>query len=181
MCHRIPKEEEEEVVKEELSPLGRFIIIDLQVNQRMFTIAAIYAPNVDTPGFFVEISNALHRFHCETIICGGDLNVIFNLELDKKGGIPRINFKAREKCFELMFSHDLVDIWKERNPFDNNCTWSSNVTPGIHCRLDYFLISRHAGPAVSDNVFSPGFLSDHSFVCLSIGTQEARRGPGFWN
>ncbi|KAJ8047357.1 hypothetical protein HOLleu_06338 [Holothuria leucospilota] len=79
-----------------------------------------------------------------------------------------------------MFSHDLVDIWRERNPFDKNFTWSSNVTPGIHCRLDYFLISRHASPAVTDNVFSPGFLSDHSFVCLSIGTQEACRGPGFW-
>ena len=133
-----------------------------------------------SPGFFVDILNTLHGFNCDTIICGGDLNVVFNLELDKKGGNPRTNFRAREKCFELMFSHDLVDIWRERNPFTKNFTWSSNVTPGIHCRLDYFLISRHVNPSVIVNSFSPGFLSDHSFVYLTIGTEATRRGPGYW-
>lgn len=130
--------------------------------------------------FFTSISNVLNNFQGDTIICGGDLNFVFNLDLDKIGGNKRTNFKAREKCLALMDSHNLIDIWRERNPFVKNYTWSSNVTPGIHCRLDYFLISRPESYAVTDNVFSPGIQSDHSFICLSISTQLVSRGPGYW-
>ncbi|KAJ8019199.1 hypothetical protein HOLleu_42371 [Holothuria leucospilota] len=67
---------------------------------------------------------------------GGDLNFVFNLDLDKKGGNRRTNFKAREKCLDLMGAYDLVDVWRDKNRCVKNFTWSSNIIPGIHCRLD---------------------------------------------
>lgn len=79
-----------------------------------------------------------------------------------------------------MNTHDLVDIWREKNPLVKNFTWSSNITPGIHCRLDYFLISRHIDHSVEDVAFSPGLQSDHSFISFSFHTHSVKRGPGFW-
>ncbi|KAJ8025020.1 hypothetical protein HOLleu_35107 [Holothuria leucospilota] len=110
----------------------------------------------------------------------GDFNFVFNLELDKKGGNSNTNFKARAECLALMTSHHLLDIWRERNPCLKYFTWSSNITPGIHCRLDFFLVAKHLCHAISNVSFSPGIQSDHSFVQLTISHQSFRRGPGLW-
>ena len=116
----------------------------------------------------------------DTIVVAGDLNLVFNLDLDKKGGNRRTNFKAREKCLELMGACDLFDVWRDRNPCVKNFTWSSNVTPGIHCRLDYFLLSRYLQPFVTNIEFAPGLQSDHSFVLMSFSFGNTSRGRGYW-
>ncbi|KAJ8035189.1 hypothetical protein HOLleu_22332 [Holothuria leucospilota] len=141
------------IIKEELDPFGRYIFVDIEVQNRFLTLACIYAPNIDSSTFFVDLSNFLDRFHGETIILAGDLNFVFNLEMDKTGGNPRTNFKAREKCLNLMAAYELLDIWRERNPLSKLFTWSSNVTTGIHCRLDYFLVSRSLEHSVKDVLF----------------------------
>ncbi|KAJ8023563.1 hypothetical protein HOLleu_36036 [Holothuria leucospilota] len=79
-----------------------------------------------------------------------------------------------------MTSHHLLDIWRERNPCLKYFTWSSNITPGIHCRLDFFLVAKHLCHAINNVSFSPGIQSDHSFVQLTISHQSFRRGPGLW-
>ncbi|KAJ8018451.1 hypothetical protein HOLleu_43552 [Holothuria leucospilota] len=118
---------------------------------------------------------------CWRSINAGDFNFVFNLELDKTGGNPRTNFKARETCLDLMATYDLIDIWREKNPCVKNFTWSSNVTPGIHCRLDYFLVSRYVSHAVNETIFSPGNQSDHSCISLTIRLILSKEVPAIGN
>ena len=73
---------------------GRYIIVDLKIDDQVYTCVNIYAPNDDCPQFFREIDSILDQFQCNKIIYGGDFNFVFNLVLDKKGGIKRTNFKA---------------------------------------------------------------------------------------
>ncbi|PIK36905.1 pol-like protein [Apostichopus japonicus] len=80
----------------------------------------------------------------------------------------------------MMTFHDLIDIWRERNPLSKHFTWSSNVTHGIHCRLDFFLVSRNLANSTSNVRISPGIQSDHSFVHLKFSIHSAKRGPGYW-
>ena len=40
-----------EVVKLDVSPFGRFIIVDIKINDCIFTVVGIYAPNIDSPDF----------------------------------------------------------------------------------------------------------------------------------
>ena len=108
-------------------------------------------------------------------------NYVFNLDLDKVGGRRSTNFKARGACLSLMSTFDLKDIWREKNPLTKNFTWSSNVTPGIHCRLDYFLVSRHLNSNVSQVFQSSGIQSDHSFIKLAFNVHFDSRGPGTGN
>ncbi|KAJ8041715.1 hypothetical protein HOLleu_12607 [Holothuria leucospilota] len=81
---------------------------------------------------------------------------------------------------ELMETLDLADIWRERNPFQKHFTWSSNVSPDIHCRLDFFLIFRNLVSQVTRNFFSPSLQSDHFIISLDITIFAGRRGPSFW-
>ncbi|KAJ8024237.1 hypothetical protein HOLleu_36913 [Holothuria leucospilota] len=66
---------------------GRFIILDITVNNDSFTLLCVYGPNTDNATFFHTVYNHLERFQCDNIICGGDFNFVFNLTLDKYGGV----------------------------------------------------------------------------------------------
>lgn len=159
---------------------GRYLIVDLKLLDKIITVVGIYGPNVDSPSFFKDLSNEMSYFHCDTIVMAGDFNFVFNLDLDKVGGLRKTNFKARDECLTLMTTFNLADIWKEKNPFLKFYTWSSNITPGIHCRLDFDLVSRNLEHNVNDVSFSPGLQSDHSFISLSFMLTSMKRGPGYW-
>ncbi|KAJ8034295.1 hypothetical protein HOLleu_21072 [Holothuria leucospilota] len=74
----------------------------------------------------------------------------------------------------------MIPYSNERNPFIEKFTWKSNIIPGIFCRLDFFLISKHLKLNVRSDGFIPGFCSDHSFVVLELTAGTLKRGPGFW-
>lgn len=62
----------------------RFLMMnDDDVNM---TLANIYAPNEDNPAFFEDLFYRLSDFNCDDIVIGGDFNLVFDLEKDKKGG-----------------------------------------------------------------------------------------------
>ena len=62
----------------------RFLMMnDDDVNM---TLANIYAPNEDNPAFFEYFFYRLSDFNCDDIVIGGDFNLVFDLEKDKKGG-----------------------------------------------------------------------------------------------
>lgn len=160
--------------------VGRFIIFDISIMSSTLTIVAIYGPNSDNPNFFKQVSECMSDFTCDNIIMCGDFNFVFNLACDKIGGNPRTNFRARSECLTLMTTYNLVDIWRDRNPMSKSFTWSSNITPGIHCRLDFFLISYHMSQAVTSMSQSPGIQSDHVMIFLSLKFSNEKRGPGYW-
>lgn len=61
---------------------GRFIIIDLNINEYRYTLALIYAPNGDEPQFFVELFQRLDAFDNVNRIILGDFNVALDTEWD---------------------------------------------------------------------------------------------------
>ncbi|KAJ8021573.1 LINE-1 retrotransposable element ORF2 protein [Holothuria leucospilota] len=150
------------VIKSEIDSLGRYFILDIMVLDQILTFVCIYGHNTDRPEFFVDLQNHLHNFQGDTIFIGDDFNFVFNLDLDKVGGRRGTSFKARNAYLALMSTFDLIDIWRKKNPLSNKFTWSSNVLPGIHCRLDFFLVSRQLNSNVSAVSLSPGIQSDHS-------------------
>lgn len=159
---------------------GRLLIIEVTVKRKLVTLVCIYGPNADEPAFYDFLFGNLRDSQWDSILIGGDFNFVFNLDIDKVGGTHNTNFHARDKCIEMMDSLNLVDIWRDRNPHCKNFTWSSNVTPGIHCRLDFFLISRSLVQFVVGNNSTPSLCSDHSIVNLHMNILNMKKGPGFW-
>ena len=90
---------------------GRYIICDIETDEKLFTLANIYAPNEDDPTFYKQVFGRLHDFASEEISLGGDFNLVIDVKEDKKGGLPRTHQNAlkiiNQNCEEL----NLTDIW----------------------------------------------------------------------
>ncbi|KAJ8047886.1 LINE-1 reverse transcriptase-like [Holothuria leucospilota] len=106
-----------DILKHTANLHGRYLIVDLKLLDKIITVVGIYDPNVDSPSFFKDLSNELSNFHCDTNVMAGDFNFVFNLDLDKVGGLRKTNFKARDECLTLMTTFNLVDIWREKIRF----------------------------------------------------------------
>ena len=105
-----------QISKTYADPEGRFIMCDLITNGKHVTLVNIYAPNKDDPNFFTSVFNQLHGFKCEETIIGGDFNLVFDVEKDKKGGIARTHKRSLEVVQEYSENLDLVDAWRALNP-----------------------------------------------------------------
>ena len=80
-----------------MGPLGRFILADIKVGNKIVTLVNVYAPNQDELEFFTKIVDLLMNFSCEETIFGGDFNLVLNIEKDKRGGQQTTNARSREK------------------------------------------------------------------------------------
>ena len=153
-----------------LDNTGRFIICDIKTNEKLTTLATIYAPNEDDPGIFERFHDHLRDFQCDDIIIGGDFNLVLDIDIDKKGGLAKTRTKAVNVIKYHMAELDLVDVWRVLNPDGRSrCTWR-HQKPEIHCRLDFLLVSQSLTCNATTSDILAGFKTDHSLIT----------GPGFW-
>ena len=160
-------------------PEGRFIIVDVETEEKILTLVNIYAPNRDDPIFFRGVSEKMLSFECDLIVFGGDFNLVCDVEKDKKGGNPTTHWKSREEVFLLKEQFQLADIWRINNPDVMRFTWE-RTNPEIRCRLDFFLISESLCPNVLEAEIHPGYRTDHRMITVKINNTTNPRGPGFW-
>ena len=112
-----------------IDPLGRFIIVKVEIEHNLYVLINVYAPNKDKENvkFFNDLLAILRREDLdaeESFIVGGDFNCLLNPVLDKKGGslTPRKAVVTSVDCFQEEL--DLVDIWRVQNPITKGFTWS---------------------------------------------------------
>ena len=63
-------------------PEGRFIIVDVETEEKILTLVNICAPNRDDPIFFRGVSEKMLSFECDLIDFGGDFNLVCDVEKD---------------------------------------------------------------------------------------------------
>ena len=103
------------LVSTKVDPLGCYILIEAHIQDSPFTLLNIYAPNksADQCVFFNKLSDLLNDIDTEfanSLIVGGDFNIIFDQDLDGHGGTKKR--KESVKCVEdIMIENDLVDMW----------------------------------------------------------------------
>ena len=94
-----------EIKKQFSDPDGRFILVDLKLENKTITLGNIYAPNNDNPNFFKNVLSHLRSFECENIILGGDFNLVLDVQNDKRGG----RLTTQKNLSEGRPSLDLID------------------------------------------------------------------------
>ena len=167
------------VMRQFSDPEGRFIIIDIKIENKIITLVNIYAPNDDNPAFFKKVLSHLLPFDCEEIVLGGDFNLVLDVQKDKKGGNPVTHKNSLKEVQNIANSLDLIDIWRVFNSDAKRFTWRRK-NPEIHCRLDFFLTSASLSPAVTKADILAGYKTDHSLITLHLANNNNPRGPGFW-
>ena len=168
-----------EIIKYKADTNGRFIIVDIKIENQLYTIANIYGPNNDDPEFFKQFGENLFDFNGDHVILAGDFNLVLEVEKDKQGGNPTTHNSALQELHKIIQNLDLGDIWRALNPETKRFTWRRRK-PNIQCRLDFFLISNCLYSNIIKTEINPGYKTDHSLITLSLTTQSNTTGPGLW-
>ena len=164
---------------------GRFILLDLDVNNQNLILINVYAPTkdkkVEQTKFINYMQNCLLQFQEKDLILGGDFNMYLNL-VDKKGLRQEKLSETSRALNEFIEEFNLMDVWRVINPDDTKFTWRGYTRNGfVQSRIDYFLASTHMVYDLDDVEIKPGFKSDHSIIKISFKLNETQsRGRGFW-
>ena len=161
---------------------GRFIILDVALEDAHIILVNIYAPNDlnQQVKFFKLVQHHLQDFSEEIVIIGGDFNCSLS-DKDKKGGNP-ISKKASviKEIEHLCSCNNLIHIWRQLNPQLESFTWR-NKSHKIQCRLDFFLISEKLADLVTSCKIFHAPETDHSAISLHLQAKikQQDRGPRF--
>ena len=112
------------------------------------------------------------------IILGGDMNLIFDPALDRKGGNFQESTLYKDTINimdDIINTFNLVDIWRKLNPQSKRYTWRRK-NPSIHSRLDMWLISEYLEDYVKETSIKPSIRSDHSSIYLYLSSFSSTKG-----
>ena len=158
---------------------GRYILCKLEINDKEYCIANIYAPNYDDPEFFTKVNDEINDLNCVYCIWAGDFNLVLDPKVDRSKD-TLYNRNATKTVKDIMENEGLTDIWRlwnnEKCSFTRcrkrpNLTWS---------RIDLLLVSQGFASNVSECRIEPFVLSDHSMVYVDVTIEKNKRGPGVW-
>ena len=166
---------------------GRFVILDVDINDVNYILINLYAPtkdhSADQVKVLLDIQDILSKFIDKSLICGGDFNMCLNPDLDKFGGRKEKETEYTNVLFDFIQTFELNDIWRVRNPESKRYSHRQNTKSGmVHSRIDYFLTSVHLGYSIDETKIETGILSDHSILEITIKAtgDKPNRGKGFW-
>lgn len=168
------------VIKDDM---GRFLVMEVQLEDMELLFINVYAPNIDTPSFFERISQITYQCENPLMMWGGDFNFVVNNDLDRKF-FHYNNDKARDYFIQYAEDNDLCDIWRVLNPASKQYSCCRPNTDSDQwqkfSRLDMFFINSSLLSSVKRAVMQTGFQSDHSFVWFDISLAQVPHGPGYW-
>ena len=168
------------LVHSEIDENGRYIVLDIAIDNERYLIGNYYGANIDCPDHLQEYLNLLSPTEGQQIISAGDYNFVLNVNMDKRGGRPRTHEKSKNLLLNWNNAVDTIDIWRVKHPNTFDYTWRSWSAPFVYCRLDYYIISSSLCNKVQDCIIKTSFMSDHRCVLLTISDKKVQRGPGFW-
>ena len=158
---------------------GRFLVLDLEKDSLKLSIACIYAPNTDSPGFFHEVMAKISSFHAQKIIIG-DYNLVLNTKLDRLDSDYN-NVNAKNVILDIMSENYLCEIWRDRNPDQKRYSWfRPNRNKLQASRIDFALVSQGLCSRTNECFYIKGISSDHSAFFISIKTSDCEKGSGYW-
>jgi exonuclease III len=185
----IPKSINHKINEVIRSQNGRYVGINVTIEDNTYCLINCYAPNTNQPKDQLAWLNEaqtkiLEKYSDTNIIIGGDLNDCFIPHLDRYR--CKTNAVATEYvnvwkllCEEL----NLADFWRLNNPSTRQYTWrqgGSNSTLK-QSRLDYWIVSSHLMFQLENVTIGPGIRSDHSLISINFFKSHAPdRGPGYW-
>ena len=161
-------------------PEGRFIIVQCSIEEKQFVIVSLYAPNKDSPEFFMSLFNQIEQYRGHRFMIG-DFNLTLDPELDRY--TTRKTYSNNKISTQLIKTYMeetlLTDIWRDRNQTVSRFTWRQKQGK-VASRIDLTLVDIEIAGWIVKTEIVPGFKSDHSAISSEIWVNSNSRGKGLW-
>ncbi len=108
----------------------------------------------------------------------------FNVWCTRLDASSSANFKSdvsRKYLTEWMQNEDMVDVWREENPYKKDFS-RRQLVMGIlkQSRIDLCLTKREMLKYVKNVKYKFVGISDHAVMMVKMGVNEEERGGGMW-
>ncbi|CAC5388115.1 unnamed protein product [Mytilus coruscus] len=145
---------------------GRFIYIQLEVDNKIIDIVNVYCPNVvnEKDRFLKKVNDNIPK--SDDLILLGDFNQSLS-PLDRVG--KHFEDKAFKSLNNLLDSFNIYDVWRARFPTSRVFSWRRVIENKlVQSRIDYIFISKMFTSFVKNVYYKHTAFTDHSFVVLNI-------------
>ena len=157
---------------------GRLIIFDYVEQGQIVTIAAIYAPNIDTPQYFKQIAEVLREKSVNKVLIG-DFNLVLDVEKDRLNTYNNNN-KSKEVIEDMMDEFCLREVWRNQHKDAREYSWFKSGNIQKASRIDFALVSGGLDQKVQHSTYIPGVKTDHRALYMVIDLLPYERGSGYW-
>ena len=139
----------------------------------------LYAPNVDDPDFFLQLSKIILDFGDFPVILGGDYNQVLDVFLDRSGRSTVKPSRTLDAIKALCNNMGLYDAWRLLNPSSRDYTFFSN-RHSVYSRIDYFLISHALIEKIAACSIGTIAMTDHAPIDLVVSLGVAQERSKGW-
>ena len=157
---------------------GRAIICDIKIDEYKLTLCNLYAPNKDTPSFFLNIQTELAE-RCENKMIIGDFNLVMNVHKDRVGTMHNKD-KSLKVINVLMEELLLSEVWHAKFPNDRRFSWYKARPKLSASRIHFGIISQGLVDMCENTGYITGIHTDHLAYYLYMNLQKNERGRGYW-
>ena len=171
------------IVNKRVDDQGRILSLDVVINDVIFNIVSIYAPNDDKPMFFNQLEEFLSQSATEhTIVIDDFYLVLDNMKDQCNCNNVSNNKKSASRLKQIMETLSLIEVWRVRNPDLQEYSWSKIVDGQLKkaSRLDYAIVSKGLDSRVTNTMYTNGIMTDHRAFQIAIETCLSDRGRSFW-
>ena len=163
------------IVHTDKDPNGRYLCVDLNIDDIKISIANIYAPNSpqERKSFFKKLNEKLdlkqQGNEDRDLILTGDFNCTLNPVFDRrnnKGDNVHINDTGNTELINLMTDQSIEDVWRRRNPKQRRYTYFKKNSKTAS-RIDFWLVSKTLSSYILNANIINAPLSDHSAITIN--------------
>lgn len=129
---------------------GRYVIVVGRINEQIITLISYYAPNGGQVKFFEIIPPTLIPHAKGQTTIGRDSNVPLDQALDRSNPYkPVLKHTPKQGCklARLLYSYNLIDIWRDLHPTTRDYTHYSQVHK-TYSRKDHVFTLWHLLPSI---------------------------------
>ena len=129
-------------------PEGRYIIINITIDNSPITMANIYGPNSDDPAFFQSFFSAISNMTDCPVIIAGDFNTVLDPSKDRSNNSKsKLTRQSTSTIKQFMSDYGLADSWRLQHPNIREYLFFSPVHRS-YSRLDFFLTTDNRQPYI---------------------------------
>lgn len=152
---------------------GRFVILDVTIEEFRLTIVNLYGYNQDRPDFFNNIFEIIDKIGNDNVILGGDWNVVQDKALDTHNIKTLNNIRSNEIINRFKIENDFIDPWRVINPDLKQFTWRRS-NPLKQSRIDFFFVSQALFAKVNECKILTSYRTDHSAIFLKFTVKDIK-------